>query len=357
MRLLLLVFALAPLWAQDPTESRNQLNQGVQAFRSGNYAEAVQGFQRAVDLDPSFVIARLYLATAYMQQYIPGADSPENNQMATRAQEAFLQVLAVEPNNAVAMGSIASISLNQRRWADARGWYEKMIALDPRNADAYYSLGYIAWSEWYPSYLQARKNLGMKQEDPGPIPSLSVREDLRARFGSILAVGIANLQKALEVNPRYDDAMAYMNLLIRERADLSDTPEEWRKDVAVADQWVQKALDTKKMKAEAQSSAQAGTVPSRIRVAAAVEEQKLIRRVEPVYPPLGVQARVQGIVRLSLNLSKEGTVQDVTVLSGHPLLIPAALEAVKQWIYQPTLLNGAPVEVTTEAEVRFTLDR
>jgi TonB family protein len=359
MRFLLPLLTVAALWAQDPAASQDSLNQGVQAFRSARYPDAVLAFQRAVDLDPSNLNARLYLATAYMQQYIPGAGTPENDQLAARAQGAFLQVLALDPNNGVAMTSLASLSLNQKRWEEARSWFERIIAVDPRNAGAYYSLGFIAWSQWYPVYGQARTNLGIKQADPGPLPNGNVKRDLKARFAEVLDAGIVNLQRALEVNPQYEDAMAYMNLLIRERADLRDTPEEWRQDTALADQWVQKALDTKRLKgqfATQNGTAQTAAAGVRIRVSSPVQEQKLIHRVDPIYPALALQARIQGIVRFNLTVSKEGAVQDVMVISGHPLLVPAAIDAVKQWVYQPTLLNGVPTEVNTQADVNFSLD-
>ena len=139
-----------------------------------------------------------------------------------------------------------------------------------------------------------------------------------------------------------------MNLFIRERADLRDTQEEYLRDTAEADQWVQKALDTKRMKA-----AQNAT-PLRIRVGS-VQAGKLIRRVDPVYPSLALQARIQGVVKLHLTIAKDGTTQNIMVISGHPLLVPAALEAVKQWVYEPTLLNGEPEAVVDEVEIPFSL--
>jgi protein TonB len=88
-----------------------------------------------------------------------------------------------------------------------------------------------------------------------------------------------------------------------------------------------------------------------------VQAANLIKKVTPVYPPLAKQARIQGKVILSAVISKDGTIQDLKVISGHPLLIPSALEAVKQWVYQPTLLNGEPVEVSTQIDVNFTLSQ
>ena len=90
-------------------KSRDQINQGVTAFKGAQYPEAVEHFKQAVELDPGFVTARLYLATAYMQQYIPGAESPENAQMAQAAMDQFNKVLETDPKNAVAIASIALI--------------------------------------------------------------------------------------------------------------------------------------------------------------------------------------------------------------------------------------------------------
>jgi protein TonB len=95
--------------------------------------------------------------------------------------------------------------------------------------------------------------------------------------------------------------------------------------------------------------------PSRIRVGGNVQQAKLIRQPKPIYPPLAKQARISGVVKLNAIIGKDGTIQNLTVASGHPLLIPAALEAVKQWVYQPTLLNNDPVEVVTQIDVNFTL--
>ena len=97
--------------------------------------------------------------------------------------------------------------------------------------------------------------------------------------------------------------------------------------------------------------------PQRIRIGGSVQQAKLVRQPHPVYPPLAKQARIQGQVKLSAIISKDGTIQKLEVISGHPLLVPAALEAVKQWVYQPTLLNGEAVEVVTQIDVNFTLSQ
>jgi len=241
-------------------KARNQLNTGVQAFKNAQYAEAVESFKKAVELDPEFPTARLYLATAYMQQYIPGAESPENRQMAQAAHDQFMKVLEQTPNDKVAMASIASLYLNQKKFDEAQKWYEKLIAVDPQNKEAYYSLGWIAWSKWYPAYGTARANLHMKQEDPGPIKDKKVKEELKAQWLPVIDAGLQALDKSLQIDPEYEDAMAYENLLIRERADLVDTKDEYEKQIKIAEDWVNKNMATKKAKAEKKARESSGGI-------------------------------------------------------------------------------------------------
>ena len=244
----------------DKLKARDNLNKGVAAFKSAKYADAEQFFRRSVELDPTYPTSHLYLATAYVNQYIPGADSPENNRMAENAHNAFLKVLELDPKNEVAVASIASLYFQQKKMGEATEWNKKLIAINPNNKDAYYTLGVIAWTEWLIPDREARNKMGMKPEDPGPLKDKKVREELKTKWMPILDDGIKNMEKALEVDKDYDEAMAYMNLLIRYRADLVDSADEYKKEVDVADNWVQKALATKKMKAEKAAKSAGGGI-------------------------------------------------------------------------------------------------
>lgn len=369
---ILFVFSLVAL-AQD---SRELMNQGVQAYKSGKYVEAVTVFEKAVDLNPSDVNARLYLATALMSQIVPGATSPENTAVAQRAEAEFQEVLRLDPNDKTALASLASLSYQQaQRLTDlaqrlpkldeSAAWYQRLLAVDPANKEAYYSLGVIDWVKWYPAWMEARTSMGMKPEQPGPLTITAVRQELAQKYAGVIEDGMAHLQKALQVDPQYDDAMAYMNLLIREGADLRDTPEEYRRDIDLADQWVHKALDTKRAKVQAEAgtasanlsaSVIAGT-PQRIRVGGNVQQANLTLKVTPVYPVEAKAARIQGSVRFTAVIAKSGVIQTLTLVSGHPMLVDAARQAVQQWTYKPTLLNGQPVEVITTIDVNFTLQQ
>jgi len=244
----------------DKLRSRDALNHGVQAYKGAKYTEAVDDFKTAVQLDPENTMPRLYLATAYMSQYIPGAVSPENVQLAKEAKDEFMKVLEKNPSDTTALASLASLSYQQaqsmpdldqkfKSLDESKEWDLKLIAADPKNKEGFYSLAVIDWIKWYNAWMRARADLGLKAEDPGPLKDKKVKADLQEKYSAVIDDGIKNLQKALDIDPNYDDAMAYMNLLVREKADLDDSNDQYKADIDTADKWVQKALDTKKAKA------------------------------------------------------------------------------------------------------------
>ena len=98
-------------------------------------------------------------------------------------------------------------------------------------------------------------------------------------------------------------------------------------------------------------------VVRQIKVGGNVQAANLIKKVTPVYPALAKSARIQGTVRFTAVIGKDGTIQNLQLVSGHPMLVQAATDAVKQWVYKPTLLNGEAVEVITQIDVNFTLSQ
>ena len=256
-------------------KSRDNLNKGVAAFKGAKYSDSVTFFKEAIRLDPENPNARLYLATAYMVQWIPGAESPENDEFAKNARDMFMEVYNKDPKDKTAIASLASLAFNEgkaipaeektrsqrvAKFNEAKEWYTKLLEVDPKDKTAYYSLGVIVWEKWYPVLMTARAKMSMKPEDPGPLKDKKVREQLRTEYGPLVDDGIAKLEKALEVDPLYDDAMAYLNLLHRERADLADTPEDYKKEIETADGLVTKALDARKVKNEKANQQNSGIV-------------------------------------------------------------------------------------------------
>ena len=198
--------------------ARNEINTGVAAFKGAQYPEAVEHFKKAVEYDPSFITARLYLATAYMQQWIPGAESPENDRMAKEAYDEFMRVLEQQPNNTNAVASIASLYLEPEKARRGAAVVRKTGGDRSQGTQRLITaLGWIAWSKWYPADQMARANMQMRMEDPGPLKDKKVRDKLKGKYMNVIDAGLKNLDKALEINPSYVDAMAYENLLYREQ--------------------------------------------------------------------------------------------------------------------------------------------
>ena len=244
-------------------KARNELNHGVKAFAGADYASAAERFAAALELDPELNDARGYQAYSYMMQYIPGGESPENMKMAQQAIDGFNEVLAADPKNELAVSALASLFFNMKDFDKAEEWHRKRIAvleekaptnedgkIDPIASESYYTIGVIKWTQSYEPRLQVRADLGMKPEDPGPIKDEEARLELAQETVPKIDEGLSALEKALEINPDYADAMAYLNLLNRERADFAESEEEYEGYLAKADDWVQKTLDTKKRLAE-----------------------------------------------------------------------------------------------------------
>jgi TonB family protein len=404
-RIVPFILLAASLIAQPVDETaQSAMARGIVAFRQAKYSDAVSAFELAVKREPGNSQAHSYLGSALMVQWIPGADSPDNVGFADRAEAEFRAVLAIDPRDKRAIASLASLEFNRAkpipadfhlsersaRFDNAETWYRRLSEVDPNDKTAYYSRGVIAWERFYPALQDARVKLGMRPEDPGPLRDSNTRVDLRSRYGAAVEEGIANLRKAIEIDPAYDDAMAYLNLLYRERGELSDTADGYNRDVETADAFVVRALELKKHKLGSSgygpdsgspaavigappaptppapppppppqqgSSIPIGATPTpvRIRVGGNVQAANLLSKADPVYPPLGRQAGVQGVVRFNVIIGKDGHVESVQLVSGHPILVASATEAVKQYVYKPTLLNGQPVEVMTQVEVNFTL--
>src|SRR6266853_3590107 len=247
----------------DKLLARDQLNKGVAAYKNNQFEQAINCFKKAVSLDPGLKNAKLYLATAYAQQYIPGVDSPENLQNANAAIEQYTKVLDKDPKNVNSVKGIAYLYLQMKKFEDAKNYYRKAVDLDPNDPESYYSVAVIDWTQAYQPRMEERAKAGLKPDewimkDKG---NKKVCEMLREKNTAVIEDGIAMLQKALQLRPDYDDAMAYLNLMYRERGDLQcDDAGARAADMKTADEWVDKTMATKKAKAEKQPGAQGITM-------------------------------------------------------------------------------------------------
>ena len=245
----------------DKLKARSHINDGIAAFKSAKYADAEEHFKQAAALDPDNINGTLNLAVAYMAQWIPGATSPENLDFAVKAKEQFQKVLAKNPKDESALEYLGNLAYNQAQslpqeqkmamFDEATNWFKQLIAVDPQKKEAYYYLGVIAYQKYHPALVLARVNLHMK-DDEDPIKDKKTREELSGQYSTIIDEGEANLNKALEIDPEYDDAMAYLSLLIRQKADLLDNVADYKKQEELANNWLNKNLETRKKKAARQ---------------------------------------------------------------------------------------------------------
>jgi len=251
LTVLAVLLALLSTVGCNKLRARDQLNKGVQAYKNAKYEDAIEHFKNAVQLDPSLVNARLYLATAYMGQYIPGADSPDNNRYAEEAIATFKDVLAQNPPKEQQIHSlkgIASMYFQEKKFDQAKEYYSKITQLDPNDPETYYSLAVIDWMQAYQPDQKARLELGLKPMDE--LKDKKTCDQLQQDNAQKVENGIQNLQKALQLRPDYDDAMAYLNLLYRQRAEYECGDAQAKADLKTADEWVDKTMATKKAKAE-----------------------------------------------------------------------------------------------------------
>jgi tetratricopeptide (TPR) repeat protein len=162
-------------------QSRDQMNQGVQAYKNNKYADAVKHFKQAVQLDPTNRNAQLYLAMSYFIQWVPGVESPDNQKMYTAAKQEFNNVLQEDPKDSLALASMAALAFNSAQGAgtnmdqkmaflqDAARWNEKRIEVDPKDAEPYYYLGVIAWTKAFAPIQTERVNEHLTPDNPGPL--------------------------------------------------------------------------------------------------------------------------------------------------------------------------------------------
>ncbi len=265
--LFVVVFAGASLYSQSAAGA--ELNLGVQAYKRARYEEAIRHFEKAVAQAPENAVAHMYLATAYAQEYIPGVSTPENDSLAEKAIEQYQHVFdsdTVRSSRVNSAKGIAYLYLNMKSFEDSKKYYQMASGLDREDAEVYYSIGVIDWTECYQPRMEERAKLGLKPGEnlnPKDRDQKKVCDELKAKNTPIIEEGIDSLNKAIELRPDYDDAMAYMNLMYREKGDLEcDDLAARRADLKTADEWVDKTLAVKKAKANKSSEPGTSTAPN-----------------------------------------------------------------------------------------------
>jgi len=246
-------------------EARDQLNKGVDAYKSAHYEEAIGHFQRATELDPTLAMAKTYLATALAQDIVPGGTTPENLKTANQAIAIFKEVLVKNPDDLNSIKRIAGIYYNINDFENAKIWQKKVLAIDPKDPEAAYTIGAINWNEAHGELLKLLVPAGLNDDGRGNVKApKKLMEEYKTQASAQVEEGMKYLQMALENRPNYDNAMAYLNLMYRSKANIDyGHPEDVKNDLAEADKWVAKALSTRKLNEEKAAKGPKGiTMPS-----------------------------------------------------------------------------------------------
>jgi len=225
-------------------QARDYLNKGVTQFSQQKYSAAAQYFEKSVEKDPVFEIARMYLATAYMSQYMPGSMDPANVQVADRAIKTFEEVVAnstaAGQPNINAMLSIVSLYSLMKKFDESKDWCDRVLKVDPSNAEAYYRVAVM-------EYDQIIEKTGLQGQHVKDLSEEEIKE-----LQNMIDEGLNYIANALKTRGDYHEAMEYQNLLWREKAKL-ETDEKAKADLIRQADMV--ALESLKIRRKAQEEA------------------------------------------------------------------------------------------------------
>ena len=242
-------------------KARDLLNKGVTAFKNGQSDAAIEYFKQSKETDPELLNARLYLATAYASLYIPGAPSQENLARGNQAVAEFKEVLDKDPNNLSAIDGIGSIlfqmggqPFDPKKFEESKTYHQKHIQLKPDDPEPYYWIGVIDWTLAFRGNGEMRmeynkSNIKKQVKDTDPLPA-AIRSQYAGKYGPLIDEGVTELQKAISLRPDYDDAMAYLNLLYRRKADMVESKEEREALLKQAEDLVDKVKEIKQKRSE-----------------------------------------------------------------------------------------------------------
>jgi tetratricopeptide (TPR) repeat protein len=242
------------------SDAQEALNRGVAAFKNGQTQEAEQFFERAKALDPNMLNAHLYLATTYASQYIPGAPSDENRQFGLKAIEEYKGLLGIDPNNLPAIDGIGSLlfqmggqPFSPELFQESKSYHQRHIQVRPEDPEPYYWIGVIDWTLAFRAngVLRQRFNIGVaKLGAADPLPP-ELREQYAQEYGATIDEGIESINQAIKLKPDCEDAIAYLNLLYRRKADIAADDAEREKFIQMADDLVDKVKEIKEARAKA----------------------------------------------------------------------------------------------------------
>lgn len=294
------------------------------------------------------------------------------------AQENFRKVLKVQPDNAAATEWMGAIPFNDPGLLqpdaakESLAYFRKLVQIEPAAPEAHYWIGVIDWATAFNALARMRfeynKSAAVPLSDPDPLPP-SIRETFSSQYGAVIDDGIQHLQQALKLSPDFAEAGFYLSYLYHLKGEEAASANERQRYIGMAGELTARAAKQPQPRQPRQlrpdipppppppppdaASEQKPAPPRRLDTKEI--EGHLVKRVEAKYPPLARQTKIEGTVVLEVVIDTEGDVESVTVVSGHPLLIQAAVDAVKQWRYKPWLIDGEPVKIDSKLSVIFSL--
>jgi tetratricopeptide (TPR) repeat protein len=232
----------------DKLAARAELNKGVDAYKGTHYEEAINHFQRATMLDPNLPMAKGYLATALGQNVVPGLLTPDNLKTAQQAIDIFQEVLAKDPKDVNSMKQVAGIEFSVKRLDEAKAWQKKALQEDPKDPEAAYTVGVIDWMQAHQNTLSALAPAGLNDDGEGNAKApKKIMDQLKDQNTPLVQEAMQYLNQALENRPTYDDAMSYMNLVYRAKANLDyGDAQAVKADLDTAKDWSSKSMGTRK---------------------------------------------------------------------------------------------------------------
>lgn len=225
-------------------KARDQINRGVQSFKNAQYEQAIGHFQEAIRLDPKLEQAKLYLGTAYSYQVVPNSTDDANMKMANNAINIFKENLQAHPGDPDSLRQLASIYRNIKQPAVAKQYEMQVIAADPKDAEAHYTIGAVNFVEAYNNTVKILGEDGIKYNGDGdPKMSKGACAKIKAANTGLVNEAIDHLNQATQLRTDYEDAMSYLNLMYRQKADVDcGDPVAVKADLAKADDYVKQAM-------------------------------------------------------------------------------------------------------------------
>jgi tetratricopeptide (TPR) repeat protein len=390
--------------------ARALLKQGDDAMMQRNWRDAEDAFQRAVDADPNLVEAHTKLSNALALQLHPGPiTSAENRSLLARVLSEQQWAAELAPNNSQVLNQLARIQdaiVRSSKDPDERSKNGSLavqnelraVQLVPGDANLHFDLAEMevfAVSRAVREAHSVTPNVGTNLR----IHDDAIRQSLAFDHGATLDDAIAQLEKAVQIQPDNGFAMLLAAVGYTLRASLASSDTEAMRATELANQWegrfrtqwgtnyspeAERNIIGSLLSPQVSIASRGGMaggvlggvlsgIPSvapppppppdprassangPLAVGARIAAANLIKKVEPIYPPLAKAARVQGPVEFTTIIDKTGHVEKLILVQGHPLLVSAAKDAILQWEYRPVLMNGYPVEVITDVTVNFTL--